>query len=62
MRLALCFQFERMVGSTVVQSNISKDGKYDSASFAAAEELNVGDANNVHSLAFGSCVTIVKIS
>lgn len=51
-----------MVGSTVVQSNISKDGKYDSASFAAAEELNVGDANNVHSLAFGSYVTIVKIS
>ncbi|CAG2199969.1 HSL [Mytilus edulis] len=35
-----------MVGSTVVQSNISKDGKYDSASFASAEELNVGDANN----------------
>ncbi|XP_076088703.1 uncharacterized protein LOC143059099 [Mytilus galloprovincialis] len=58
----------RKNGSTVVQSSVSKDGKYESASLAAAVELNVGDTidiyanNNVYSLALGSCVTIVKIS
>lgn len=58
----------RKNGTTVVQSGVSKDGKYESASLAAAVELNVGDTidiyaiNNVYSLALGSCVTIVKIS